>query len=229
MGILEEVINLKNQGRTDQEIMDIMQQEGVSPKQISDAIGQAQIKQAVSYPSQEFMEEPPENFNAQLPPYISQTQEIPRDYPQFAQSSQYQAPAQGYNENYNYPPPQDEGYSGYASTGASDSDMVIEIAEQVFLEKVQKIQKQLDALNEFKAISEIKLNSSEEKLKRIESALDRLQAAILNKIGTYGDNLESIKKEVSMIQDTFSKTAGKKIASATSTAKKSTRKKSSKK
>jgi len=47
-----------------------------------------------------------------------------------------------------------------------------------------------------------------ERLKRIETIIDRLQASILEKIGSYGSNLDSIKKEMSMMQDSFSKTMG---------------------
>ena len=35
--------------------------------------------------------------------------------------------------------------------------------------------------------------------------MDKLQLAILNKIGSYGKTLESIKKEMSMMQDSFGK------------------------
>jgi DNA-binding transcriptional MerR regulator len=48
MGTLDEVMNLKNQGYSDQQIISGMRQQGFSPKEINDALGQAQIKTAVS-------------------------------------------------------------------------------------------------------------------------------------------------------------------------------------
>ena len=83
---------------------------------------------------------------------------------------------------------------------------MIEIAEQVFAEKMRKMQKQLEDLNEFKTLAETKLTNTTNRLKRIESTIDKLQIAILEKVGSYGRGLDSIKKEMSMMQDSFSKT-----------------------
>jgi hypothetical protein len=44
-----------------------------------------------------------------------------------------------------------------------------------------------------------------DRLKKIETIIDKLQIAILEKVGSYGKNLEGIKKEMSMMQDSFSK------------------------
>ena len=83
---------------------------------------------------------------------------------------------------------------------------MIEIAEQVFAEKIRKIQKQLEDLNEFKTLADTKLTHATNRLRRIEETIDKLQMAILEKVGSYGRGLDSIKKEMSMMQDSFSKT-----------------------
>ena len=44
-------------------------------------------------------------------------------------------------------------------------------------------------------------------MKRIESIIDKLQSSILEKVGSYGSNLDSIKKEMSMMQDSFGRIA----------------------
>ena len=77
----------------------------------------------------------------------------------------------------------------------------IEIAEQVFAEKVRKIQKQLDKLNEFRTLSETRISNIEDRLKRIEEMFDKLQLSILDKIGSYGRNVSNMKKEMEMMQD----------------------------
>src|SRR3989344_7907181 len=48
MGALDEVMRLKNQGYSDQQIISGLRQQGVSPREINDALSQAQIKMAVS-------------------------------------------------------------------------------------------------------------------------------------------------------------------------------------
>jgi len=45
-------------------------------------------------------------------------------------------------------------------------------------------------------------------LKRIETSIDRLQSAILEKVGSYGRGLDSVKKEMGMMQDSFGKMVG---------------------
>ena len=97
-------------------------------------------------------------------------------------------------EDYNYSP---------AQTG--DADTMIEIAEQVFFEKIKSIQKQVEDFSEFKTLSQVKMDNISDRLKRIELNIDRLQAEILNKVGSYGRGIESVKKEMEMMQDSFGK------------------------
>jgi len=149
--------------------------------------------------------------------YHPQAQEMTdnqQEYYQPQQSSQenynnYGGGQEGYPQDYlpsqeEYYPQEGYGYDNYAS-GGYDTDSMIEIAEQVFAEKIRKLQKQIEELEKFKVTAETKVNSSEERLKRIESSMDKLQMAILEKVGSYGSGLDSIKKEMSMMQNSFSK------------------------
>jgi len=101
-----------------------------------------------------------------------------------------------------YYPQQEEGYS---TSGISDTDTIIEITEQVFFEKIKTIQKQVEDLNEFKVLAQTKIDNISDRLKRIELNIDRLQAEILEKVGSYGRGLEGIKKEMGMMQQSFGK------------------------
>lgn len=184
MGALEQLMQLKAQGIPENQIIEGLRQEGFSPKQINDALSQSQIKNAVSGEEealqtqgmeQSIMNEQPEAPVYPQEQYIPQTQEYTQ---------------QGYYE--------DQGQSGITST-----DTIIEIAEQVFNEQIQKIQKQVKEISEFKAIAETKLESINDRLKRLENNFDKLQLEILGKVGSYGDSLHSIKKEMSMMQDSF--------------------------
>jgi len=143
----------------------------------------------------------------------------PGDYNQQNQSQQqypvsqqqYQQPQEEYQqqeyapqENYDY---QSQGMQpGISMAGSSaDTDTVIEISEQVFADKVRGIIKQLETLNEFRTLSETKIENLSERLRRIELSIDKLQTAILEKIGSYGRGLDNMKKEVEMVQDSFRK------------------------
>jgi hypothetical protein len=70
---------------------------------------------------------------------------------------------------------------------------------------MKSVQGELNNFNEFKNLNQVRIENLNERLKRMEIVFDKLQLAILEKIGSYGQNLESIKKEMSMMQDSFSK------------------------
>ncbi|MCW8965690.1 MAG: hypothetical protein OQK82_03250, partial [Candidatus Pacearchaeota archaeon] len=116
---------------------------------------------------------------------------------------------QGYAPQEEYYPQQGYDQGGYdqnyGAQGGFDSSTIIEITEQVILEKTKKINDQLEDLNEFKALHKNKLENIDERLKKIESTIDKLQITILEKIGSYGQNLGEIKKEMNMMQDSFGK------------------------
>ena len=81
----------------------------------------------------------------------------------------------------------------------------MEIAEQVFEEKIKNIRKEMDSLREFATLAGAKISDFGERIKKIESIIDTLQIKILEKIGSYGQGLDTIKKEMNMMQDTFTK------------------------
>jgi len=215
MGVLEQVNEMKNQGMPEEEIASRLKDQGISPKAIMDALDQSQIKNAITedYEDEGMPPSLPEDYSKypqtqdisapmpqqQYAPYAPQTQEISDSY---APESQTYAPGEEY-----YP---QEGYEGY-SPESMNSDTLIEISEQVFEEKIEKIKNQIEELNEFKVLAETKIEHNTERLKRIEASIDKLQSAILEKVGAYGNTLDSIKKEMSMMQDSFGKVVDKAV------------------
>ena len=133
--------------------------------------------------------------------YVPQPQGefYPNQDQQQYQQEQYQ-PEQYIPQGYS---PQQE--YGYPTSGISDTDTIIEITEQVFSEKIKTIQKQVEDLTEFKVLAQTKIDNISDRLKRIELNIDRLQAEILEKVGSYGRGLEGIKKEMGMMQQSFGK------------------------
>lgn len=211
MGALEQVTQMRREGRSDEEIISALKKQGTSPKDINEALNHAQIKNAVSdvqgsyddtqapYPQNEQPQYPNEGYNQQ------QNYQDYGNYPQQDQSynqTQVYTPqpqGQGYDQQQNY-------YQGYDSNQTINTDTIVEVAEQVFDEKISDISKKIDSNEEFKTLTQSRLDQLNDRLKRIEIVIDKLQAAILDKIGSYGENLDSIKKEMSMMQDSFSKT-----------------------
>jgi len=244
MGILEQIVEMKGKGSSEEEIAKKLQESGTSPKEISDAMSQARIKSAVSSengmaqstqetssnrdgmePSMMGLEAPEsnedpgelptENISDEdlMPPSPSTLEKmrrgpVTRELGQEESQEEYSPRAPEYfNNQYPKEESQEEYSQGYAYPQAQmgDPDTMIEIAEQVFFEKIKSIQKQVEDFSEFKTLSQVKLDNISDRLRRIESHIDRLQAEILEKVGSYGRGIEGVKKEMEMMQDSFGK------------------------
>jgi len=185
MGVLEQIGQMRSQGMEDEEIVRKLQEQGIPPKAISDALNQEQIKKAVADEySPPVFPSPDDNSQYQAP-------QINPGYEQQYQQQEYY-PQQGYEES-------------YSSGGSADTSTIMEVAEQVFAEKTQKMQKQLKEISDFKVLAEAKLDSLSERLKRIENMIDKMQVEILERVGSFGKNLETARKEMDMMQESFAK------------------------
>jgi len=204
MNPIDEITKLKQQGKSEQEIANTLNQQGISPKQITDALGQAQVKSNVPNVQNQQEMQPSimpqgEELEPPKPPQQKAPQEEHYTPPQESfQDFQSQYSPQGYEQDFYQPQEEYE-------TGSYDADTMIDIAEQVLTEKMAEINKQLGNINELKTLSQTRINHIEKRLEKIESIIDKLQIAILQKIGSYGENLNSIKNEMGMMQDSFGK------------------------
>ena len=146
MATLDRILQLKQQGFSEAQIVQQLQNEGILPFEISDAMSQAQIKEAVGQnsPSQMQMPEPYDmqgsitdatatgqfqNQPAEIPIPETPTPEAP-EYSE----EQYYSPSQSpyYEEQY---PQAQAGYSQETTT-----ELAEQIAEQIVLEKFNEFQ-----------------------------------------------------------------------------------------
>jgi predicted transcriptional regulator len=164
--------------------------QGKNQNQIGDAASQSEIKQAVSQDNQE--PQPSLMTTEQDQDYQYQPQEEPQYSPQQYQPQQYQQPQYQ---------PQSQDYSQQQYSLSSDN--VSELSEQVVMEKIRPLKQEIDKSSEFRITAESKLNYLEERLKRIEQIIDRLQLSVLQKVGDYVNNVEDIKKELVETQKSF--------------------------
>jgi hypothetical protein len=212
MGALDQITKMKRQGIPEQEIVNNLTQQGVSPREIDDALKQSQIKNAVSS-ANDMGDEMQSSIMPEGEAPMPNTEEYqPQAYKQHPQQQTYQPSA--YEEQapvqQEYQPQEQQQYytqggENYSQSSGMDTDTIIEIADQLFSEKIKKFQKQIDSSLEVDNLLQTKLENVSERLKKIEMIIDKLQIAILEKVGSYGQNLDSIKKEMSMMQDSFSK------------------------
>ena len=210
MAVLEEVSEMQNQGVPEADIVKKLQDQGVAPKSINDALNQTKIKQAVNNEGGEDYNEfsPLQGQSPQTSQVNARAQELPDN--DYEEEEYAPPPVEDYApQQQEYVPQSQDEYSPYqdgeAYSPGLDTSTIIEISEQVFFEKIEKIQKQIDQFAEFMTLEKSRIEDISNRLNRMEMMADKLQITILEKVGSYGNNLENIKKEMSMMQDSFGK------------------------
>ncbi|RMD46180.1 hypothetical protein D6829_00180 [Candidatus Pacearchaeota archaeon] len=223
MAALDRILELQQQGYSDEDIVQILRNEGVSTSEIQDALNQARIKSAVSAPVEaagtEQIQQQPEG-SIQPQDYASQPQDYaqaqqPAQEPQAPQDAQYAQ--QGYSSQYpsqeqspeayyaQTPQAYDATYSDYYSAPAYDTETISEIAGQVVSERIDEIKKEIEKMGTFRIDAEARIKSINERLKRIEDRIELLVKSVIGKIGEFGENTEVIKKDLDNLHNTVSK------------------------
>ena len=130
MGALDQIRQMRQEGFSEQDISDSLQEQGISPNSITDAFSQARIKDVVEGENEMQENDFPETPSPFSTPETYAPQEMPQDQYYSPQESPYLQP----QETESYSP--QEGYTG--DQGGFGTDTIIEIAEQVFEEKIKK-------------------------------------------------------------------------------------------
>lgn len=137
--------------------------------------------------------------------------------PQYAPQDQYVAPApEAYPSQAQYPQdaPQDDYYQqtpqayseqDYYGGSAGNTETISEIAEQVVTEKLNEYKKKVGNVATFKNNIQDKVNDIDDRLKRIEGTIDKLQQAIIGKIGEFGESNAMIHKDLENLHGTVGK------------------------
>jgi len=193
MAVLDKVAQMQSLGMGDDEIIRNLRNEGFTPQQINDALNQSQVKSAVS--------QYPETQDALAIQNMQQS--IMPQYPEQAPKYSEQAPAQ---QEYYYPETtQAYPEQAYYPQESLDTETITEIAEQVIIEKIQELNKELGNIPAFKAETKEKIQNLDERLKKIENSIEKLQQAIIGKIGEFGESSAAIHKDLDNLHNTVSK------------------------
>ena len=92
------------------------------------------------------------------------------------------------------------------SSDVCSSDLTIsEIAEQVVIEKLNEFKKKTGDLVSFKNSIQTNVADIDERLKRIENSIDKLQQAVIGKIGEFGESNAMIHQDLDNLHGTVSK------------------------
>jgi uncharacterized protein YukE len=124
---------------------------------------------------------------------------------QYPPQEQGQAPAQEYQGYYPEAPQAYPQEAYYPQTAGLDTDTISEVAEQVVQEKFAEFTKKTGDLAAFKNEIQDKVSDLSERLKRIENSIDKLQQAVIGKIGEFGETTQAIHKDINALHNTTSK------------------------
>ena len=111
----------------------------------------------------------------------------------------------GYDDYYQQTPQaySDQGY--YQGGGAASSENISEIAEQVVTEKLNEYKKKVGDIVSFKNTIQDKVDDIDDRLKRIENSIDKLQQSVVGKIGEFGETSAAIHKDLENLHGTVGK------------------------
>jgi len=193
MPILDEIKQMQQQGMADTDIIQRLSEQGYSPKDIDDATNQSRVKAAIY--EETGQEAVTNNSSGEMQPSMMNPvqQQAPQEQAYVQQTYPQYAP---YSQEYDvYQPP---------SPGISTETMT-EITEQIVTEKLAEIRKNIGNIIEFKTLTEARVAGIDERLRKIESIINQLQASILGKIGSHFQEIQDIKQELGGMQESFSK------------------------
>lgn len=219
MALLNEIKRMQSEGKTEQEIISSLRQQGVSPREIVEALSQSKIKGAVvgestPEPYAAPMQQAQQSEQEALLPQASQEAGYPDGIPAAEQPIEYIPSQQATTEQpMPYAPAQPsqpqpsqgqyQEYQQYPQAIGISPDTITEIAEQVVSEKLSTLRQDLKTIIDLKTTLGTKLSLLDERLKRIEGIIDRLNISIMQKVGDYMTNIDDIKKELIETQKSF--------------------------
>lgn len=182
------VLKMKEQGFSNNQIVQYLQREGYKSHQIFDAINQADMKGGSALPPQEGMvEAPPEQDQMQQMPQqaVSEQpmqQEMPPEMPE------------------QYP----QGYYPYAQQGSSREE-VEELVESVVEDKWNELMKSMNKVFEWKDLTEKRIDKIEHSINALKENFESLHQGILGKIGDYEQSISAVGTDVKALEKVFSK------------------------
>ena len=176
------VIQMRQQGMSNNQIVQNLQGQGYSSSEIFDAMNQADVKGAVE-----------EGAGATGGPMPSE------------ETYQGTQPSIGFESN--YPPSQE--VQGPASpmpaAQENERERIEEIAESIIDEKWDELMKSVDKIIAWKETAETRMIKIEQAIKDLKERFEELHKGILTKIGEYDQGIRNVGTEIKAMEGVFKK------------------------
>jgi uncharacterized coiled-coil protein SlyX len=182
---VQQVASLKQQGLSDNQIIQSLQRDGYKTHQIFDAMNQADLVSGAARPLDEM---PP------IPPQES-------TYQDSAQQGFQNQPMQGQQLQYPQYPPQSA--AGPAQFGEPNLEKIEEIAESIIEEKWNDFSKGLSKIIDWKERTELRINELDTRVTQLKQSVDELNKSLLGKMGEYDKNIGSVGSDIKALEKVF--------------------------
>lgn len=181
--ITDEIIRMRQQGLSNNQIVTMLQRAGYKPHQIFDAMSYADMKTTGGTTDQDAMNAP-QNYAPDTAP----------DMP----------PANVSMGQQSYPGPAPQEYA-QESTYAYTQDVVEELVEAVVEEKWAELVKSVNKIIAWKNGVESRLAVLEQRLEDLKHQFEQLNKGVLEKITEYDQNITNVGTEIKAMERVFQK------------------------
>lgn len=195
---VQHIVNMRNQGMSNNQIIQNLQRFGYTIDQINNALNQADIKTGI-YPTQpsfagsaSMSQGPsgqPSSMSSSMSSSFGSGPAAPRSSPSFAPSSGSFGSAQE-----------------ELSEELSDKDeRMHEIAESIIEEKWNELMDSVSRIIEWKDGVETRLAKVEQQLTDVRGSFDKLHEGVLGKLGDYDKGISTVTVEIKALEKVFQK------------------------
>lgn len=206
----EEVINLRNQGKNNDEIVEELSKKNFNNQQISEAINQADIKGGVEgkIPPATQPEIPtPEGLEPGMKPSALSTgiaePEIPIPSPASIGPAKPAPPEEAIVPELQQPPPNNVFIP--TQQPSMDIETIHETVEAIIDERWQEVVASIGDISLWKSRIEDDISSIKQEVLRIEDRFTKLQASIIGKVDEYQKGITHVSNEMVALEKVFGK------------------------
>lgn len=173
---IEQVLMMKQQGYTSNQIVQTLQSQGYDTNQIFDAINQAGLSTFQASPEQEQQETGMADYGQSYEqPYQQQS------FQSFQAPREIQAPA------------------------SIDEERIQEVAEAIIDEKWDEVAKDIRKVIEWKDKSEDRIAKLEQQILDMRLSIESLTKSIMSKVSSYDQNIVDVGTEIKAMEKVFQK------------------------
>lgn len=175
---VDQIVQLRQQGYSNNQVVEMLQRQGYGFQQIYDAMSQADLSKLSGAPIGDYGEEMP-------PPPGPEAVPMPEPAPM--------PEAQPYAQNY----PQ------YPAPAADADERISEIAEAIINEKWEELIEEVRKITEWKEKVEGNIGKLSSSVAQVKEEFSELHKGVLGKISEYDENIRDVGSELKAVEKVF--------------------------